>query len=107
MKVLLLGLPVFLAASINVMADEARGRAVYEHWCAHCHDEKPGAPGRLKLEWKRGLKNSVLTDRVDLASEYVTAVVRRGRAEMPSFRKTEISDPDLEALAAYLAPNAQ
>jgi mono/diheme cytochrome c family protein len=30
-------------------------------------------------------------------------VVRRGVSIMPFFRKTEISDADLQALAAYLA----
>jgi len=30
--------------------------------------------------------------------------VRTGVSVMPPFRKTEISDADLEALAAYLAP---
>ena len=102
MKVLLLGSLILFFVSIDVGADEARGKAVYEHWCAHCHDEKPNAPGRLKLEWTRGLKNSVLTDRVDIAPEYITVVVRRGKAEMPSFRKTEISDADLASIVAYL-----
>ncbi len=102
MKVLLLGALILFDVSIDVAADEARGKTVYGHWCAHCHDEKPSAPGRLKLEWKRDLKSSVLTDRVDLPAEYITAVVRRGLAEMPSFRKTEISDADLTSIAAYL-----
>jgi mono/diheme cytochrome c family protein len=30
--------------------------------------------------------------------------VRKGVSVMPPFRKTEISDADLAALAAYLAP---
>jgi mono/diheme cytochrome c family protein len=33
--------------------------------------------------------------------------VRTGVSVMPPFRKTEISDADLEALAAYLAPKPQ
>ena len=102
MRGLLLGLLVFMVASTNVAADEARGKAVYEHWCAHCHDERPAAPGRLKLEWTRGLQHSVLSDRADLSAEYITVIVRRGSAEMPSFRKTEISNTDLAAIAAYL-----
>jgi len=32
--------------------------------------------------------------------------VRTGVSVMPPFRKTEISDADLAALAAYLAPRA-
>ena len=40
------------------------------------------------------------------ASDLTRQVVRRGISVMPFFRKTEISDKDLEALAAYLAPKS-
>ena len=35
--------------------------------------------------------------------DFVKVIVRQGVSVMPQFRKTEISDADLEALAAYLA----
>ena len=38
--------------------------------------------------------------------ELTRAFVRTGVSVMPPFRKTEISDADLAALAAYLAPKA-
>ncbi|RPI60853.1 MAG: cytochrome c, partial [Lysobacterales bacterium] len=43
--------------------------------------------------------------RTDLVPDFVKAIVRQGVSFMPQFRKTEISDADLEALAAYLARN--
>ena len=36
-------------------------------------------------------------------TDLVKAVVRTGVSVMPFFRKTEVSDADLNALAAYLA----
>ena len=42
-------------------------------------------------------------DRTDLAPDLVKAAVRTGISVMPFFRKTEVSDADLDALAAYLA----
>jgi (+)-pinoresinol hydroxylase len=38
-----------------------------------------------------------------LTAEFVKLYVRSGVATMPFFRKTEISDADLDALAAYLS----
>jgi mono/diheme cytochrome c family protein len=61
--------------------DAARGSAVFQDWCAPCHAPGPRHPGTQALE-----------------------ALYTGVSVMPPFRKTEISDADLEALAAYLAP---
>jgi mono/diheme cytochrome c family protein len=47
----------------------------------------------------------LLHERTDLVPEFVKVIVRQGVSFMPQFRKTEISDAELEALAAYLARN--
>jgi len=86
----------------------ARGQAVFEYWCAACH--APGArhPGTQALEsLYKGAKPAALEERTDLVPELTRAFVRTGVSVMPPFRKTEISDGDLTALAAYLAPKAQ
>ena len=44
--------------------------------------------------------------RTDLAPTITQTFVRTGVSVMPPFRKTEIGDADLAALAAYLAPRA-
>jgi len=44
----------------------------------------------------------LLAERTDLAPDYIRHVVRQGVSVMPPFRKTELSDPDLDELVAYL-----
>jgi mono/diheme cytochrome c family protein len=97
---------VFLAAAVQA-ADGANehGREVYRKWCAPCHAPGPEHhPGTEALAAKyRGEKPGALEDRDDLTVEFTKQMVRQGVSIMPFFRKTEISDADLDALAAYLA----
>jgi (+)-pinoresinol hydroxylase len=82
----------------------ARGAAVFNNWCSACHSRGPmNAPGTTSLQNKyQGSVPAALEDRKDLTVELVKLFVRNGVATMPQFRKTEVSDADLEALAAYL-----
>ncbi len=81
-----------------------RGDAVFQHWCAPCHAAGPKHPGTAALAvLYKGLKPAPLEERTDLVPEVVHAIVRTGVSIMPPFRKTEIGDADLDALAAYLA----
>jgi mono/diheme cytochrome c family protein len=89
------------------------GKQVFAHWCAPCHgagrgdDGAPMLPGTHALTLKyRGQKPGLLEERTDLPPELIKAFVRTGVASMPPFRKTEVSDADLEAIAAYLAVTA-
>ena len=84
--------------------DLARGEAVYELWCAPCHAADPRKhPGTAALQvLYKGEKPAVLTERTDLTPELIRSFVRNGVSIMPFFRKTEISDADLDALAAWL-----
>ena len=82
-----------------------RGKAVYDEWCAACHDRGPRHPGTQALEaLYKGAKPAALEERTDLVPKLTETFVRRGVSVMPPFRKTEISDADLAALSAYLAP---
>ena len=100
---------IFLALSVQVFAaDEAtlqKGEKVFDYWCATCHG--PGnLPGTVALQTKyKGAKPALLSERTDLLPAVTKAYVRHGVSIMPFFRKTEISDADLDALAAYLARN--
>jgi mono/diheme cytochrome c family protein len=88
-------------------ADEAtlqKGEKVFNYWCATCHG--PGLPGTVALETKyKGSKPALLSERTDLIPPVTKTFVRKGVSIMPFFRKTEIGDADLDALAAYLARN--
>jgi (+)-pinoresinol hydroxylase len=84
----------------------AAGRAVYTKWCAPCHDPGVIHPGTNALTVKyRGIKPGVLLEWKDLPPQSVKYLVRHGISVMPQFRKTEISDADLDALAKFLSRN--
>jgi mono/diheme cytochrome c family protein len=76
----------------------------FEQWCSHCHRSGIYMAGTLGLLRKyNGSKPALLEERDDLSVAAVKAVVRHGSNSMPPFRKTEISDAQLDALARYLA----
>jgi mono/diheme cytochrome c family protein len=89
-------------------ADEAtiqHGEKVYDYWCATCHGEGK-LPGTIALRTKyKGEKPAMLSERTDLSPAVTKIFVRKGVSIMPFFRKTEVSDSDLDAIAAYLARN--
>jgi (+)-pinoresinol hydroxylase len=87
-----------------------RGAAVYDAWCAHCHDPVPEGsrlgmlPAVESLTLKYGgALTPYIKERPDLAHfEVLEAFLRNGSGSMQPFRKTEITDEDITALAAYL-----
>ena len=107
MKSWFLGLAALSFGAAASAADAptlAHGAQVFEHWCLPCHGHGDQFPGTVALGAKYQNKlPGALQDRTDLASDLVKAVVRTGVSVMPFFRKTEVSDADLDALAAYLA----
>ena len=107
-SVLVAGLVTAWCGGVQAQQPVARGNEVFQNWCAPCH--APGArhPGTQALEaLYKGAKPAALEQRADLLPELTRAFVRTGVSVMPPFRKTEISDADLEALAAYLAPKTR
>ena len=82
-----------------------RGKEVFVYWCETCHGEGPGNPGTAALQaLYGGQKPALLERRNDLFPQITRSFVRSGVSIMPFFRKTEISDADLNALTTYLAP---
>jgi mono/diheme cytochrome c family protein len=100
------GGPAWVRASVNG-AGEPRGYVEYQKYCSACHAAGPEArPGYEALKARYGDKEpAALSDRKDLTPELVKTMVRTGISIMPFFRKTEISDADLDAIAAYLTRN--
>jgi mono/diheme cytochrome c family protein len=83
------------------------GKQIYQTWCWNCHGEGVGKPGTQALAAKyKGSKPAILDQRTDLLPPVTKAFVRKGVSIMPFFRKTEITDAELDSLAAYLARNA-
>lgn len=89
------------------------GGEVFAKWCAPCHggglgdQGRPTLPGTEALAAKyKGEKPALIEERTDLPLDVLTVFVRNGVWSMPGFRKTEISDADLKALAAYIADSA-
>jgi mono/diheme cytochrome c family protein len=100
------GLLVLAAQPLAQDREEAtirRGDEVYQYWCATCHGAGPGHPGTAALAAKyKGARSGVLEERTDLTPAGIRLYVRNGVSIMPFFRKTEVSEADLEAIAAYL-----
>jgi len=85
--------------------EQPDGKGVFDKWCAPCHGAGPGRPGTGALQaLYKGTKPALLEERTDLVPQITKNFVRNGVSVMPFFRKTEISDAELDALAAYLAP---
>jgi mono/diheme cytochrome c family protein len=112
-SVLMSGLVLAQTAEKSSATRLQAGKKTYDYWCATCHGAERGLPGidelpgtqQLRLKY-RGTKTSpLLEERTDLVPEFVKTVVRHGVSFMPHFRKTEISDAQLDDLAAYLARN--
>jgi mono/diheme cytochrome c family protein len=82
----------------------ARGRAVFEQWCAACHGAGIEKPGTNALATKYGGRGLVALDQgPPYEPARIAYFVRHGMEVMPPFRKTEIGDADLADLAAWLA----
>lgn len=84
-----------------------QGKQIYQKWCWPCHG--PSGPGGSQKAGTEALRNSykgklpaVLDERTDLTPSLVRATVRNGTYFMAPFRKTEISDSEVDALIAYL-----
>jgi mono/diheme cytochrome c family protein len=110
LKLLLIAALACLGAARASAQDLQHGKAVFDLWCGSCH--KPLGPyvssvaGTSVLERKyKGTKPAALEERTDLDAATVKTFVRHGVKFMPFFRKTEISDIDLDDLAAYLSRN--
>jgi mono/diheme cytochrome c family protein len=90
-------------------ASVERGRARFEHSCAPCHGAGLGDDGRAMLPGTDALRikhqgalPALLEQRTDLNVEAIRTFVRRGTWSMPPFRPTEITERDIEDIAAYL-----
>ncbi len=87
-------------ASDQLTALQAKGKQAYDHICIYCH--APGVWGTNRLARRMDKEHAVLENRTDLTAAGIRAVVRMGIGSMPPLRRTELSDADVDAIAAYL-----
>lgn len=97
---------IFAALGVARAAEAAdapqRGEQIFDSRCIFCHGEGLGHPAWQMLALEKGKDKAEILGRPDLTPVYVKHVVRNGFIEMPPFRPSEISDPDLDALANYV-----
>ena len=101
-----LALAIHVVLSRGAAAQEPapeRGRQVYDKWCTPCHGAGEGKPGTIAAAaLYKGAKPAVLVERTDLTAAGIKTAVRNGVFVMPRFRKTEVTDADLDAIVSYL-----
>lgn len=81
-------------------AERTRGQQVFDAWCQPCHG--PVGPGTYMLAKRLGADHSRLENRNDLTADYIRFVVRNGLNGMLAFRKTEVTESELDAVIDYL-----
>jgi mono/diheme cytochrome c family protein len=85
-----------------------RGKQVYDKWCTPCHGAGEGKPGTISAAAiYKGSKPAVLSERTDLTAAGIKIAVRSGVYIMPRFRKTEVSDAELDGIIAYLTRSSR
>jgi mono/diheme cytochrome c family protein len=106
---LLCGVSSAFAQSTPASVDAVKaGAQVFHRWCVECHG--PGQhPGTSALQRKyQDAIPAALEQRsaAQLPEALIRLAVRNGMSYMPFFRKTEVTDRELDALVAYLTSEA-
>ncbi len=90
-----------------------RGRVKFEQTCAPCHADGVGDDGRAMLPGTDALRIKyqgalppLLEKRTDLNADAIRTFVRRGTWSMPPFRPTEVTEREIQDIAAYLAQSS-
>ncbi len=87
------------------LAGGGNGAMLFSNRCGSCH--LAGGMGTNLLTKQRMLageppETGLLVNRKDLTASYVKSVVRQGKIAMPRLSRTEVTDPELEAIAIFL-----
>lgn len=106
--------PAALPPIGKVVKAEHPGRVIFEQHCAACHGAGPGddgspmLPGTATLHRRyQGALPGALELRDDLDGDMLRIFVRNGIGPMPSFRKAELSDAEIDLIAHYLLATAE
>lgn len=92
----------------------ARGKELFTRHCTPCHGTDRGDFGRAMLPGTDALRikyqgqlPAALEERTDLTPAVIRTYVRKGTWSMPPFRKSELSDAQIDEISAYLAVSAR
>jgi mono/diheme cytochrome c family protein len=101
--------PARASSSAN-SAQIAQGKLQFARQCAACHGQGAGDDGSKQLPGTDALARKYkgelppqLELRRDLNADVIRMFVRNGSGAMPMFRKSELTDADISAIAAYIA----
>jgi len=94
--------------------DAGRGKAKFDHTCAPCHGAGVGDDGRamlpgtdaLRIKYQGSLP-ALIERRTDLNADAIRTFLRRGTWSMPPFRPTEVTEGDIQDIAAYLRQSSR
>ena len=89
-----------LRAADRLTPRQQQGRELFHANCILCHGERGQAT--VLLEKRLGKENSLLEERTNLNAALIHHAVRHGINSMPWFRRSELTDADVDAIAAYL-----
>lgn len=83
----------------NLTTPGLNGKALYKEKCVMCHGPMGMGTGLIG----RRTKPALLTKRTDLTVDFVIQAARSGIGNMPALTRGEVSDPQLKAIARFLA----
>jgi mono/diheme cytochrome c family protein len=89
----------------NRLAGGGNGEALFSNRCGACH--LAGGMGtnlltKQMMMAKRPPTDGMLSNRTDLTSDYVKAVVRQGKNAMPRLSQVDVTNAELDSIATYL-----
>jgi mono/diheme cytochrome c family protein len=90
------------ASESSVAAEELNGKALFHQRCGMCH-QTIGMAVNLLARRPGDTSKGLLEERKDLSAEFVFTVARTGIGNMPRISRGEVSDPEMAAIAQYLA----
>jgi mono/diheme cytochrome c family protein len=78
------------------------GKALFTEKCGMCHRVMGMGTNLLDRRYAKS-EPAMLEDRTNLSAAFVMTAARVGIGNMPRISRGEVSDPQLRAVAAYLA----
>ncbi|HLY57735.1 MAG TPA: cytochrome c [Stellaceae bacterium] len=87
------------------LASGRDGHQLFRNRCGYCHLRGGMGTNVLAARVREGQMAgpALLEERTDLTADYIRTVVRNGKVAMPRLSRVEVTDPELDAIAAYLA----